>query len=1251
MLIDPEMARRIGEGMTREGKTILILPHTSTHFGGVIPKGNVPQSDARTMVTRTITKQLERQMWVVVKAWGDNYYDIQLGSTFVLDFDFQTGKLANTGNFSNANVERYSRVFNSTGIKLETGDQCRIAFRDHDVQQKPYIKSSNRMPSGQRTTTDPPSPSASPSASDGVWLQGAASIRKDWFGYTDLNFSSIEAPHIGDDWTILLEIEGSDRVGYFDFMQPNVLVVEETYTDMPSEDVNKKLITLVVFSHRINGGNIESFLYLYKLKGRTDVSPTRGPISSLFGEDFPTEVSLPIQAWRLPFDINGVAKNVPSTASNGYARTYNNTLHLDLDGDGNATEIFSDSFDRVHVTFLQPPIIQVDGIAPPVGTTTVIVTESFTYQTDGTTHEFTLDHAHVSLIEITIDEEGFGEGLSPDDYLSDYSITGDDNDKLTITTYNSSVDGVPIEFTLHVQYSYEEVATTGEVFNVFEVNLNMLSTQIMTKTCKVPSVQVNGVYNPSVEETPAYWTWSGFMGSMHVSVAMNVMCQAHIAGEKAIFSRRAKEIDEQVLNWMEWKPAVAPAWNELIPEIDSDFPRHKPAFHFFNHSPTMNNAPAKIKDANIYRRRPASDPVGTMIPSDTEFLEDGWILPYYSLYGDNLDYLEEDVAAELYGGVYRSILWLVFCRLTDEGDFSHNAFKLLERTNPSPSDFIRLDSLDAAGTAYIKGIYESLYSMTFEVTTSEDRIKDYYCPEVVDCDSNGRPNLFSGYGGTTSCEDPCFDNCERSPESSGCFCWKYEEEVRHRLLGVDYLTFHWGGYIEGDDRVYDKFGTMYPSAGTPDVNKQGLVNVIIPLPLSSPNTLPANIYRCMWTSRSQGSFALSGARDTIDPRVAVSPEDGMIYMVIIEAKFLYMPSTLGHFIIDTSPNEEEQPPDPEGYPEPEEVLCGNTYTCWSYSLIFTSCESCSAGPYEGEGDEDWGYVKAGPYVCSNEVKLNLSDITGDNYQKYTVYGRRVVRELRETKLVISNKAATSVLTVPICRKFTGVPISFNDETILISEELPCPENCWDIALWKGFVLLLIDARDDFKYSPRPVLQIHDRMTGAKVAEYKTIIPDAIYADRYPESEDEETSLKTKWKMWGRQIAEHCPGPAFKLCQQLDVEGVDGDENKPLFIHISADIYEIPDDTGPTSVESRREYRILKFEGGTVTEVRSMSESLDTDVTGSSVDQDVVFPDTYPSPKALRNMALIKTEDFLPAIEYDVSGDFEGWRLISHHLEA
>lgn len=172
MLIDPEMARRIGEGMTREGKTILILPHTSTHFGGVIPKGNVPQSDARTMVTRAITKQLERQMWVVVKAWGDNYYDIQLGSTFVLDFDFQTGKLSYTGNFSNTNVESYARVFNATGVKLEAGDQCRITYRDHDIRQKPYIKSATRMPSGQRTTTDPVR-----NISIGVWLQTEGNFR------------------------------------------------------------------------------------------------------------------------------------------------------------------------------------------------------------------------------------------------------------------------------------------------------------------------------------------------------------------------------------------------------------------------------------------------------------------------------------------------------------------------------------------------------------------------------------------------------------------------------------------------------------------------------------------------------------------------------------------------------------------------------------------------------------------------------------------------------------------------------------------------------------------------------------------------------------------------------------------------------------------------------------------------------------------------------------------------------------------
>lgn len=1197
-----------------------------------------------------ILKVNSDQTFDLVKSGGDEYefsYN-NMGEKVASNLFKIEGKASG----EQQSLERVPSI-NGAGDVL-VGDSVQVGFYDSS-RQKPYIR---RIVKRGNLVIDPgqePNPGDAGEAG-GLWPQAAASIRKDWLGYTNIDFSDpeLDAPKIGTDWPILLEIEGSDRFGYFDFIYPNILVVEETYTDLPATDVNKDLVTLVVFAHRLNGLSLESYLYLYKLKGRTDVSPSRGIIDALFNEDFPNQVSLPIQAWALPVELSGVSKIMLPTISNGYARTYNNTLHLELDGDGNATDIFSDIYDRVHVTFIQPPILQIDGIAPVVGSSTIEVTESFTCQTDDFVHNFILDHSNVTLLEITIDEEGFGEGLPPDDYLESYSITGDFNNVLTVDTFGATIEGEYIQFTIHVRYSYMG-AGTAEVFNVFEANLGMLSSQIMTHTSQLPSVQVNGTYHPVVDETPDYWTWNGFMGSTHISLALNSMVQAHIAGEKAIFSRRAKEIDSETLNWMTWKPVNAPAWNELIPEMDSESPKHRPAYYFFNHTPTMNNAPAKIKDANIYRRRPADDPEGELIQAEGEFLEDGFLLPYYSFYGDHLpDTADPDISSGNYGGNYRSILWLVYCMLNEEGAFSHNNFKLLERTNPGDSDFTRLDSIDGIGTATIKSYYESLYSMTFEVPITNERYKDYYCPEVVDCDSNGRPNLFSGYGGTTACEDPCFDNCERSPESSGCFCWMYEAEERHRLLGVDYTTYHWGGYIEGNNRVQDTYGNYYPGLGIPDVNKQGLNNVLIPLPLSSPNLMANNLTKSSWTARSSGTGFSSGDKNAVDPQIAVAQEDGMIYMVIIEAHFLYLPST-NRFIIDTSPTGTDIPPDPEGYPEPGEVLCGNTWTCWIYSTIYTSCEGCSAGPYGGEGDTDWGYVKEGPYTCSNEVILHPEDVIGDTHSEYTAYGYREVVELRETKLVISNKSATSVLTVPICKKFSGIPVApfFSEEGVVASEELPIPENCWQIALWKGFVLLLIDAREEYNYSPRPVLQIHDRFTGIKVAEYKTIIPDAIYEDRYPLSVDnplfDENSLKTKWKMWGRQVYEHCPGPRFKLAYQPDKEGVTGDENKPLFIHISADIYEIPSDTGPTTIKSRREYRILKFDGAAVTEVRNIHEEKEMDVTGSTVDQEVVFPNTYPSPGALDAMAISEKEVFLPAIKYDIDDSFDGWKLISHQI--
>lgn len=118
-------------------------------------------------------KHKERQLWVVTRAYGDNYYDIQKGSTLTLQFNFETGTLApsSSSDYDNENPTRHTRVFNATGRKLQVGTTCLIDYRDDNVYQKPYIRASVSMPFGQKTDlADPLVP--------GVWDQTWANFAR-----------------------------------------------------------------------------------------------------------------------------------------------------------------------------------------------------------------------------------------------------------------------------------------------------------------------------------------------------------------------------------------------------------------------------------------------------------------------------------------------------------------------------------------------------------------------------------------------------------------------------------------------------------------------------------------------------------------------------------------------------------------------------------------------------------------------------------------------------------------------------------------------------------------------------------------------------------------------------------------------------------------------------------------------------------------------------------------------------------------
>jgi len=155
----------------------------------VMPKGLVTQrndfaipityKEQQKLTKDKVVQHMEKNIWVVTHAYGDNYYDVQKGSTLVLDFDFTTGLLSPTENYSNDNPTRHLRVFNTTGVLLERGDQCLLGYRGQDIRQKPFIKSVFRRPFGQQTSADPNPPIYSAST---VWRQSEGNIRKDNLG-------------------------------------------------------------------------------------------------------------------------------------------------------------------------------------------------------------------------------------------------------------------------------------------------------------------------------------------------------------------------------------------------------------------------------------------------------------------------------------------------------------------------------------------------------------------------------------------------------------------------------------------------------------------------------------------------------------------------------------------------------------------------------------------------------------------------------------------------------------------------------------------------------------------------------------------------------------------------------------------------------------------------------------------------------------------------------------------------------------
>lgn len=149
---------------------VLRLPKTLS-FQGQMAFSRIDERKTQKLIVNTVTESLERQLWVVTKAYGDNYYDIQKGSSYVLSFDFNTGKLSPTGSYSDGNQLRHLRCWNAAATKLVEGTLVRIAYRAHNVSQKPYIKAVVNMPFGQKTAAE----NSLPFLEAGLWAQSLSS--------------------------------------------------------------------------------------------------------------------------------------------------------------------------------------------------------------------------------------------------------------------------------------------------------------------------------------------------------------------------------------------------------------------------------------------------------------------------------------------------------------------------------------------------------------------------------------------------------------------------------------------------------------------------------------------------------------------------------------------------------------------------------------------------------------------------------------------------------------------------------------------------------------------------------------------------------------------------------------------------------------------------------------------------------------------------------------------------------------------
>jgi len=959
----------------------------------------------------------------------------------------------------------YSKVPSLVG-KCSLNDIVLVYFGDAKFKRHPMIVHNNSSILGQARYRK--------SQSSGIgfgllefWPQGLGNIQKNGLGLSTLNYALMNPPtEFG--WFQKFTFSSPKRItSSRDVFWPSLVIAKENRLKQASQtEIAVSVSTMFAVTYDHEGGSVTTKLHLFSMS-RAFVADTniRGEISSLvdlngtpFGPDFPLEIFTSTPAFSTAF---GDAMLAP--ISSVYLRTH------DLDGTTNCT-------------ILEPPILTEGGTVHDAPST-VTREDNHGLISNGALN--TIDLEFTVLGTITYVKVGHGGT-----YV-DYSL-GEDPDVDNTYTFNAETNQVTLrspesedEFDAKIGYT----SANNPVFRVAEIILSRQGTSSAGPSWSlnhsdIPPSRINAYLESEA------WLWEGFMGPTHISVANNVMVQAHPAAEKVTIS--ALNPADQLT----WTPKEAKTWDQLLP-MDMDGDRHHYPWEFVSASRFSNYAPAKYKDHKIVIQVGGITPPISVDSSGQE-LVDGFVFPSFTLY-------TEDIPNLFRGYNFKSYLWLVKLQYDAYGSdgLTHQAFKLLQRDSPSPGQPTTLTSIASASEAALRSFLEGVLDVIFDHLYSEDRLFGYSCiDQVVSCDGDQE------YG-PWDCTDPCYIDLCTTPEGSGCVCW--DASHHEILLGVTSYVHSWKGYQEG--RKVSFFGQNFPSLFSPLPEQDELNNVLIPLPAGRPNTLSPDISRCTWTSKSRGSGDVFSGSLTIDPQVVVNPANGSSYFCFVQGSFVYIPTgDYSNFVSNIISSEQEGV-------EEGMVLCEERYS-HAYSNIYTTCESCYG--------ED-GYVDEGRYIIS--AAYHLPDYTnpGSTHTEYSYYQQRQVLEVRQTFLAITDKSGTSTVTIPVSRKFSGVPFTGGYlENYSIAEELPVAENVWQLGVIKDVLLMLRDDRENFRDSPRPILEVRS-LNGEVLSTYKNLIPADLYAQVFDSEDDGRYIGECKWNLHGQILANgDTPGPRLQM---------------------------------------------------------------------------------------------------------------------------